>query len=175
MHRTIVNLILLAGLFFGLIVLVSGMNEWRLPDNQQGYAPKQQIDVEHPLYESFAQQYPEHPSIVAKKPLPISYSHRLHAGELEIDCRFCHTAAEKSRHAGIPSSDVCMKCHKFVTTSFSVFQDELRKLDAKKAEAEKNGGRRSEVLLLGDVPSGVEIDPQCACAEDLHAANCSIP
>ncbi len=104
MHRTIVNVILLVGLFFGLIVLTSGMSEWRLPDNQQGYAPEQ----------------------------PIAFSHRLHAGELGIDCQFCHTAAALSRHAGIPSTDVCMKCHKYVTSSFDVLQQEITLADEQK-------------------------------------------
>lgn len=108
MHRTIVNVILLVGLFFGLIVLTSGMSQWRLPDNQQGYAPEQ----------------------------PIAYSHRLHAGELGIDCQFCHTAAEHGRHAGIPSTDVCMKCHKYVTSSFDVLQQEIKLADEQKRKPE---------------------------------------
>ena len=111
MQQKIITIVLLIGLFFGLITLVSGMSSWRLPDHETGYSPKQ----------------------------PIDYSHRLHAGELGINCRFCHTAAETSRHAGIPSSDVCMKCHKHVTTSFSVLQDEIKKLEDKKAEDEKKG------------------------------------
>jgi hypothetical protein len=104
MHRIIITLTLLIGLFYSLIVLASGMSEWRLPDNQQGYVPEQ----------------------------PINYSHRLHAGELGIDCRFCHSAAEQSRHAGIPSTDVCMKCHKFVTSSYNVLQEELTKAEEEK-------------------------------------------
>ncbi|MDA1165999.1 MAG: cytochrome c3 family protein [Planctomycetota bacterium] len=104
MHRIIVTVILLVGLFYSLIVLASGMSKWRLPDNQQGYSPKQ----------------------------PIAYSHRLHAGELGIDCKFCHSAAEHGQHAGIPSTDVCMKCHKFVTSSFDVLQEEMKKSDKEK-------------------------------------------
>ena len=49
---------------------------------------------------------------------PIAYSHRLHAGELAIDCMYCHHGAEKGRHAGIPSSSVCMNCHSLVTSGF---------------------------------------------------------
>ncbi len=47
---------------------------------------------------------------------PIAYSHALHAGELKLDCLFCHTGAEKSRHAGIPPASTCMKCHEAITT-----------------------------------------------------------
>lgn len=48
---------------------------------------------------------------------PINYSHRLHAGELGIDCKYCHFGAEKGRHAGIPPVNVCMNCHKVVKTN----------------------------------------------------------
>ena len=42
---------------------------------------------------------------------PVSFSHALHAGELEIDCRYCHGGAETSPVAGIPATTVCMNCH----------------------------------------------------------------
>lgn len=45
---------------------------------------------------------------------PIAYSHELHAGELKLDCLFCHTGAEKSRYAGIPPLSTCMKCHEAI-------------------------------------------------------------
>ena len=45
---------------------------------------------------------------------PIAYSHALHAGERKIDCQYCHFGAEKSRHAGVPPTSVCMGCHKQV-------------------------------------------------------------
>jgi len=64
--------------------------EVHLPGNHEGHAPEQ----------------------------PIAYSHRLHAGELRIDCRYCHYGAETSRHAGIPSASVCMNCHRTVTAGF---------------------------------------------------------
>lgn len=51
------------------------------------------------------------------KPIqPISFSHKLHAGDLAVDCKYCHFGAEKSRKAGVPPVDVCMNCHKVVRT-----------------------------------------------------------
>ena len=47
---------------------------------------------------------------------PIPYSHKLHAGDLKIPCLYCHSGAEKSRHATIPSVNVCMNCHSVVKT-----------------------------------------------------------
>lgn len=45
---------------------------------------------------------------------PIDYSHKLHAGDLGIDCQFCHTYARRSRSAGIPAVAQCMACHQLV-------------------------------------------------------------
>jgi len=42
---------------------------------------------------------------------PISFSHKLHAGEYEIDCAYCHTGVYKGKQAGIPSANICMNCH----------------------------------------------------------------
>lgn len=50
---------------------------------------------------------------------PIKFNHTLHAGKadknnLQINCVYCHSSAEKSKHAGIPSANVCMNCHQAV-------------------------------------------------------------
>lgn len=42
---------------------------------------------------------------------PIAYSHLLHAGQMKIDCQYCHTGASKGRHALVPSVNICMNCH----------------------------------------------------------------
>lgn len=42
---------------------------------------------------------------------PVPFSHKHHAGELGIDCRYCHTAVETSNVAGIPPTKTCMNCH----------------------------------------------------------------
>ncbi|MGX1023745.1 c-type cytochrome [Psychroflexus sp. MBR-150] len=43
---------------------------------------------------------------------PIHYSHRIHAGDNKINCKYCHSSARVSKHSGIPSLNVCMNCHK---------------------------------------------------------------
>lgn len=45
---------------------------------------------------------------------PVAYSHKLHAGKLGIDCRYCHTGVERSNVAGVPPSQTCMNCHKTI-------------------------------------------------------------
>ena len=45
---------------------------------------------------------------------PVDYSHKLHAGDLGIDCRYCHWSVETSRFANIPSTQTCMNCHQLI-------------------------------------------------------------
>jgi hypothetical protein len=45
---------------------------------------------------------------------PIPYSHKLHAGDLGIDCRYCHANIERSQEAMIPPTQACMGCHAIV-------------------------------------------------------------
>jgi len=47
---------------------------------------------------------------------PIHFSHKIHAGENGIDCKYCHSAARTSKTSGIPSLNVCMNCHKNVSS-----------------------------------------------------------
>jgi len=81
------TIFLACGLLLVVASLASRVSGMRIPGNHQGYAPAQ----------------------------PIAYSHRLHAGELGIDCRYCHVGAARGRHAGVPSAGICMNCHRAVT------------------------------------------------------------
>lgn len=46
---------------------------------------------------------------------PIHFSHKIHAGDNGIDCKYCHSAARVSKNSGIPSLNVCMNCHKNIS------------------------------------------------------------
>ncbi|KIX20952.1 cytochrome C [Flavobacterium sp. 316] len=70
---------------------------------------------------------------------PIHYSHRIHAGDNAIDCKYCHSAARVGKHSNIPSLNVCMNCHKNISevapetlaegNEFGVnYNDEIQKL-----------------------------------------------
>lgn len=48
---------------------------------------------------------------------PIAFSHAVHAGENKIDCNYCHSSARHSKTSGIPSTNVCMNCHKYIDGS----------------------------------------------------------
>ncbi len=96
MNQRLVTIVLVVATTFSVITAAPRMLAWRLPGNNQGYEPQQ----------------------------PIAFSHRLHAGELQVSCLYCHAGAESSRHAGIPASNVCMNCHRFVTAPFGAVREE---------------------------------------------------
>lgn len=54
----------------------------------------------------------------------IHYSHKIHAGDNQIDCKYCHSAARTSKTAGIPSLNVCMNCHKTISEYKGVVEPE---------------------------------------------------
>lgn len=77
-------LVVLAKVAFGGIAVVGAVWYWFSPEyTDVGYAPVQ----------------------------PVPFSHKFHAGELGLDCRYCHYTVEKSSYAAIPPTSVCMGCH----------------------------------------------------------------
>lgn len=42
---------------------------------------------------------------------PVAFSHQLHAGQMGMDCRYCHNTVERSFHAAVPPTATCMNCH----------------------------------------------------------------
>ncbi len=53
---------------------------------------------------------------------PIPFSHKIHAGELQMDCQFCHVAVERSVNATVPDTATCMKCHEFIASDSLAIQ-----------------------------------------------------
>jgi len=53
---------------------------------------------------------------------PVPFSHKHHAGELGIDCRYCHTSVEKSSFAGVPPTQTCMTCHSQIWTNSEMLE-----------------------------------------------------
>lgn len=68
--------------------------------------------------------YAERNSIGYAPEQPIKFSHKLHAGGMQIDCKYCHIGVDKSRAAMVPSVDICMNCHSLARTD----RPEIQKL-----------------------------------------------
>jgi len=59
---------------------------------------------------------------------PIWFSHNVHAGKNKINCVYCHNSAEKSKHAGIPTVNVCMNCHSAISKGTITGETEIAKI-----------------------------------------------
>lgn len=66
---------------------------------------------------------------------PIKFSHKVHAGDNQIDCMYCHTEVEQGKSAGIPSANLCMNCHVIVREGTNSGKFEI----AKVVEAAESG------------------------------------
>lgn len=73
---------------------------------------------------------------------PLYYSHKVHAGINQINCLYCHAGAEKSRQAMIPSSNVCMNCHKQIKEYTGAAEHPLKTAEGK----EVNGTEQIQLL-----------------------------
>lgn len=61
---------------------------------------------------------------------PIAFSHKVHAGQYEIECKYCHTGAMKGRSANIPSPNICMNCHTQIRKGTITGESEIAKIVA---------------------------------------------
>src|SRR5258708_40175944 len=55
-------------------------------------------------------------------PQPVPYSHKLHAGNLGLDCLYCHNTVDRSSYAAVPSTQTCMNCHSKVKAQSVVLE-----------------------------------------------------
>lgn len=61
---------------------------------------------------------------------PIAFSHKVHAGTYEIECKYCHTGAMKGKQANIPSPNICMNCHSQIKEGTNTGTGEISKIYA---------------------------------------------
>ena len=59
---------------------------------------------------------------------PIAFSHKIHAGQYEIDCKYCHIGVMKGKSATIPSVNICMNCHNQIKTGTTTGEAEIGKI-----------------------------------------------
>ncbi|MBY0435984.1 MAG: c-type cytochrome [Cyclobacteriaceae bacterium] len=61
---------------------------------------------------------------------PIAFSHKIHAGQYEIECKYCHTGANKGKQASIPAINICMNCHSQIKQGTITGEGEIAKIYA---------------------------------------------
>lgn len=94
---------------------------------------------------------------------PIPFSHRLHAGDLKIDCQYCHASVDRSRHATVPGTETCMNCHAFVKKE----SPHIQKMAALAKE-----GKTPEWIKIHDMPDFVFFSHKRHIAKGVACETC---
>jgi hypothetical protein len=121
----------------GVAVVWQGSN-FRGLGNQQGYQPAQ----------------------------PINFSHKVHAGDNQIQCLYCHSAADKSTVAGIPAASTCMNCHARILKD----SPEIQKISTALARNEP-----VEWVKVNDLPDHVSFNHSRHVTAGLKCQQCHGP
>jgi len=88
-----------AVLAFALVAVLTFLGYTAWPSRHRAYG--QEIPFDRAMFSADVEQ-------------PIAFSHRLHVSDKGIDCRYCHTAVDRSPSAGLPSAQKCLGCHEHV-------------------------------------------------------------
>ena len=94
---------------------------------------------------------------------PVAYSHELHARELGIDCRYCHTNVERSSAATVPTTQTCMNCH-------SIVKSDSPKLTA--IHDAWDNAKRMEWVRVHKLPDYVYFDHSVHVRSGVGCADC---
>lgn len=94
---------------------------------------------------------------------PVQFSHKHHAAELGIDCRYCHTSVEKTASAGIPATQVCMNCHSQIWLEAPYLEP---------VRASYASGDPIEWIKVHDLPDFVYFNHSIHVAKGIGCASC---
>jgi len=62
---------------------------------------------------------------------PIPFSHRVHAGVKNIQCRYCHPYVDRANHPGLPPVEKCLHCHNYIIANHPWIQKEHQYFDTR--------------------------------------------
>jgi len=94
---------------------------------------------------------------------PVPYSHRLHAGQLGIDCRYCHANVERSFEAMVPPTQTCMGCHSLIRTDSAALAPVRESWET---------GEAIEWVRVNNVPDHVFFDHSVHLAAGVGCVTC---
>ena len=94
---------------------------------------------------------------------PINFSHKLHAGDNKINCTYCHSSADKSKVAGVPTAETCMNFHKQILPD----SPEIQKI----ATALKDD-KPIEWVKVNDLPDHVAFDHSRHVTAGINCSSC---
>lgn len=106
---------------------------------------------------------PEYTDVGYQPAQPVLYSHALHAGELGIDCRYCHSTVERAPVAVVPATSTCMNCHQLVGRDLASLEP---------VRASMAGSRPLRWVRVHDLPDYVRFDHSLHLAAGVGCSSC---
>jgi hypothetical protein len=106
---------------------------------------------------------PEYTDVGYQPTQPVAYSHRLHAGELGIDCLYCHASVDRAPAAVVPPTQVCMNCHHLIgreSTALAAVRDSF------------SGGQPLRWVRVHDLPGYAYFDHRPHLRAGVGCATC---
>ena len=97
---------------------------------------------------------------------PVPFSHKHHVGDAGLDCRYCHQSVEHSSFAGIPATEVCMKCHSHLHADSSILEPVRESFRT---------GRPLEWTRVHDLPDYAYFDHSIHVAKGIGCSTCHGP
>jgi hypothetical protein len=100
---------------------------------------------------------------------PVPYDHKLHVGQLGMDCRYCHSFVEKSGHANVPAASTCWNCHQHVKPDSPTLEP-IRKAADKNYEG--YDGKSVEWIRVHRAPDYVYFDHSAHVNRGVSCVSC---
>lgn len=105
---------------------------------------------------------------------PVPFSHKLHAGKLKMDCRYCHTTVEDTAHAAVPPTATCINCHSPADGDGTVALTAVHAKSPKLAEIHKSWANDTPVKWkrVHDLPDFVQFNHSAHVARGVSCVSC---
>jgi hypothetical protein len=94
---------------------------------------------------------------------PVAYSHQVHAGQMGLDCRYCHTTVETAAFAAVPPTSVCMNCHRNIAPDVKAMQPVLQSAKS---------GEPIPWVRVHDLPDYVYFDHSAHVSRGVSCVSC---
>jgi len=105
---------------------------------------------------------------------PVPFSHKLHAGALKMDCRYCHTTVETSAHAAVPPTQTCINCHSPADGNGAVELTAVHAGSRKLTEVYRSWAEGTPIKWnrVHDLPDFVQFDHSAHVARGVSCVSC---
>jgi len=112
---------------------------------------------------------PEYTRVGYEPSQPVPFSHKLHAGQLGMDCRYCHSNVEVSGHSNVPGSQLCWNCHQHVKKESPLLEPVRRSIDK---DYENYDGKPVHWVRIHKAPDYVYFDHSAHVNRGVSCVSC---